>query len=129
MFSDFYNSRRFDNFKIQLIKVMNRPFSFLLFFAVVLLLAGCAAVPAVRPGDVVDYDTFTSAFTSAFAEGRTEDGLFMKTKFTQWYSQMIEKITLVLVDPGASKLEREAATELFYWAESLGRIKEYKEIK
>ncbi len=106
---------------------MNRPFSFLLIF--VFLLTGCASVSAVRPGDVVDYDTFTSAFTSAFSEGRTEDGLFMKTKFTQWYSQMIEKITLVLVDPGASKLEREAATELFYWAESLGRIKEYKEIK
>ncbi len=108
---------------------MNRPFSYLLVFAFAVLVAGCASLPAVRPGDVTDYDTFTSAFTAAFSEGRAEDGLFLKEKHTQWYNQMIEKITLVLVDPGASKMEREAATELFYWAESLGRIKEYKEIK
>ncbi len=108
---------------------MNRPFSFQLIIIMVFLFAGCATVQTVRPGEVKDYDTFTSAFTAAFTEKREADGLFLKENFKQWYTQMIEKITQVLVDPGASKMEREAATELFYWSESLGRIKEYKEIK
>lgn len=108
---------------------MNRPFYLLLVFSIAVLVAGCASVPTVRPGDVTDYDTFTSAFAAAFTEGRNDDGLFLKQKHPQWYDQMIDKITLVLLDPGAGKMERETATELFYWAESLGRIKEYKEIK
>lgn len=108
---------------------MNRPFSFQLIMIVAFLFAGCASVQTVRPGEVKDYDTFTSAFTSAFTGKREADGLFLKDSFKQWYAQMIEKITLVLIDPAASKMEREAATELFYWAESLGRIKEYKELK
>jgi hypothetical protein len=85
---------------------------------------GCATGSFTRPGEVSDYDTFTSAFTGAFVAQKTEDGLFLKEKYPQWYRQMIDKITATLLDPDATPTAKEVATELFYWAESLGRTKE-----
>jgi hypothetical protein len=108
---------------------MNRRHQTFISVLLILFLSGCASVPQTRPGDVKDYDTFAQAFAFAYSQNKIEDGLFLKENFKEHYKLMIEKLVTALTNPEITKLEREAATELFYWAESLGRLKEYKEIK
>lgn len=108
---------------------MNRPHQTVISVLLILFLAGCASAPQTRPGDVKDYNSFTEAFAFAYSQNKIEDGLFLKENFREHYKLMIEKLVTALTNPEVTKLEREAATELFYWAESLGRLKEYKEIK
>lgn len=96
---------------------------------VLFLFAGCASAPVTRPGDVEDYDTFYEALTFAWANGKTDDAVFLKKNFPDYYAQLIDKLVVLLSSQDITALEKEAATELFYWAESLGRIKEFKELK
>jgi hypothetical protein len=107
---------------------MNRRYIFL-FLITILFISGCATIQETRPGEVQDYDSFTKAFSFAFTKNNTIDGQFLKENYTSFYTTMREKLILILSNPQVTAVEREAATELFYWAESLGRIKEYKEIK
>lgn len=108
---------------------MNRQYTTIISLLLCFLLSGCATLPETRPGDVKDYNSFTEAFAFAYTQNKVEDGVFLKEKFSEYYKNMIEKLVIALTNPEVTKLEREAATELFYWAESLGRLKEYKELK
>ncbi len=107
---------------------MNRRLFFIPLI-VLFIFAGCASAPVTRPGGVEDYNTFYEALTFAWANGKTDDAVFLKKNFPGYYAQLIDKLVVLLSTPNISALEKEAATELFYWAESLGRIKEFKELK
>lgn len=107
---------------------MNRRLFFIPLI-VLFIFAGCVSAPVTRPGDVEGYDTFYEALTFAWANGKTDDAVFLKKNFPGYYAQLIDKLVVLLSTPNISALEKEAATELFYWAESLGRIKEFKELK